>query len=859
MTSIHNKIILNMKKMAYRADDAGICNGIANVGMDTFLTERLDVFNEMISINETLSQDVLLMRIDRAKQHYEALYKKFKRAALAQLKFENLEKLDPEQQSLLQKKTIDLIEHTGLYEDIKPFLNVPSFFDEIELFQALDAFPQLLPEDSSVMYQDPMSVFALIDPQGPDARLPITEIKRGRDPDSKPASFSGCYNLTELKDYLTSFRETIERSIPPVNFRTSFLLTSNNHSIHIGYDPKKKNWVFIDANQLPTKKFSIQDEKRLSERVLFGFYSIELPNQKTNENEEDEIAQWKKFKNSGSVIFNTKMYVKTEAHEKASLLTAAWRQTTEMANMQEVSPSKAHLQDAYGANWLLMAAKENQVETVIALIGQGANLDLIDQHGWTALQYASAKGHTRVVELLIAAKADINAKAPGNKSLLHLAAENGHAETTDFLIKQMGEHTDISLQDACGWTPLQLAVSNGHLKAAKILLTGPNASSQKTKEGLSLLHLAASNGHLGVVLYLLANGAEKVAPDDFPAPLFFAAENGHAHVVKALIANGSNVNMKNAYGEGPLFTAILARHFNVVHALLTMGANVDDVTPTGLTCVFLAIKNGDAHTLKSLIEKNANVYDVFKGSYVELLNLAEQEGMPIHLLKRLSKHIQEHLAMTKKKAPGASANVNSTPVGFTALHAAIIFDQPFLLAQLLLQGFSPEKQSIGMDVGQFANLFKQDTILSLIHLFKEINSKAEKSTLLHRREAIQALFAMANTDNKMRFLEALDLVNKIEKVYKSMLTNVTSHVVRQQLEEALSLAYGGFIEGKQSCDILDALKIAKETISANAAPSNHQRYFAKGAKGPVALDQSIEHLAEPDSKTEVQEERKLRK
>jgi ankyrin repeat protein len=46
--------------------------------------------------------------------------------------------------------------------------------------------------------------------------------------------------------------------------------------------------------------------------------------------------------------------------------------------------------------------------TVQALIGAGADLNLQDKFGVTALMWASRKGHTATVQALIGAGADLN-------------------------------------------------------------------------------------------------------------------------------------------------------------------------------------------------------------------------------------------------------------------------------------------------------------------------------------------------------------------------------------------------------------------------------------------------------------------
>ena len=69
------------------------------------------------------------------------------------------------------------------------------------------------------------------------------------------------------------------------------------------------------------------------------------------------------------------------------------------------------------------AAQSGDLEKVKALLK--ANPDLVftkDNTGSTPLLYAASYGHRDVVALLLASKADVNAKANNGQTSLHLAA-----------------------------------------------------------------------------------------------------------------------------------------------------------------------------------------------------------------------------------------------------------------------------------------------------------------------------------------------------------------------------------------------------------------------------------------------------
>ncbi|MEI0518875.1 ankyrin repeat domain-containing protein [Brachyspira murdochii] len=82
---------------------------------------------------------------------------------------------------------------------------------------------------------------------------------------------------------------------------------------------------------------------------------------------------------------------------------------------------------------LLEASKNNDLETLKALIENGADVNVKDDYNKTALMYASEKGHLEIVKYLLDKGADINAKDNYGKTALMYASEKGHSEVAKFL------------------------------------------------------------------------------------------------------------------------------------------------------------------------------------------------------------------------------------------------------------------------------------------------------------------------------------------------------------------------------------------------------------------------------------------
>jgi ankyrin repeat protein len=66
--------------------------------------------------------------------------------------------------------------------------------------------------------------------------------------------------------------------------------------------------------------------------------------------------------------------------------------------------------DEYGRTPLMWASEKGHTGIVNVLLKKGVNIHEKDQQGWTSLMAASQGGHPEIVELLIEKGADLNAK-----------------------------------------------------------------------------------------------------------------------------------------------------------------------------------------------------------------------------------------------------------------------------------------------------------------------------------------------------------------------------------------------------------------------------------------------------------------
>eukprot|EP00287_Rhodomonas_sp_CCMP768_P016071 CAMPEP_0196759740 /NCGR_PEP_ID=MMETSP1091-20130531/104856_1 /TAXON_ID=302021 /ORGANISM="Rhodomonas sp., Strain CCMP768" /LENGTH=340 /DNA_ID=CAMNT_0042108599 /DNA_START=56 /DNA_END=1078 /DNA_ORIENTATION=+ len=111
--------------------------------------------------------------------------------------------------------------------------------------------------------------------------------------------------------------------------------------------------------------------------------------------------------------------------------------------------------------------REGHVSVLEELLGAGADVDARTAKGNSALMYAAAAGHVECCAVLLAKKADTSlcAAATGD-SALHLAARAGHESVAALLLDA---RASLAVPNASGQTPADLAASRQHTQVAALI------------------------------------------------------------------------------------------------------------------------------------------------------------------------------------------------------------------------------------------------------------------------------------------------------------------------------------------------------------------------------------------------------
>lgn len=279
---------------------------------------------------------------------------------------------------------------------------------------------------------------------------------------------------------------------------------------------------------------------------------------------------------------------------------------------------------ATGETPLMTCARAGADEAVRTLLARGADVNAKEptQHQ-TALMWAAAEQHPRVLQTLIEARADLKAHTKLGFGALHFAARAGDMASVRMLL---GAGVDVNIRSQADREPGGGEGGGGPGRPARAGGMGERGGS--SFPGSTALLVATVRGHVSLALFLLDRGADPNVLDAGFTPLHWAAgtwENGLANpvygfvdpvggipdrhaklqLVKALVAHRANPNLpmtvrpptftgtgtggyNDALGATPFIVAANAADVEMMRILLAAGANPHLVSKTNSNAILAA-------------------------------------------------------------------------------------------------------------------------------------------------------------------------------------------------------------------------------------------------------------------------------
>lgn len=153
------------------------------------------------------------------------------------------------------------------------------------------------------------------------------------------------------------------------------------------------------------------------------------------------------------------------------------------------------------------AVVENKVEEVRLLIQGGADVNLPERRGgWASAALAATYGYAGMLEVVLEAGADVNARTDTDSTPLLEAVSNGHADCVRILLDR---GANVSTVFAHNWGLLHYAVHHGFSAIVEMLIgAGADINGQLAVTACQPLHLAVKRGQLDLVEMLVDAGCD---------------------------------------------------------------------------------------------------------------------------------------------------------------------------------------------------------------------------------------------------------------------------------------------------------------------------------------------------------------
>lgn len=102
---------------------------------------------------------------------------------------------------------------------------------------------------------------------------------------------------------------------------------------------------------------------------------------------------------------------------------------------------------------------------------------------------AAERGHVEIVQRLLESGVDVRSRGIDNWSILHFAARAGHTDVVEVALRAGGSVVINSLTKNL-WTPLMIAISQGHAQLAQLLSSSGADLYIRNKQGHSAMDIA---------------------------------------------------------------------------------------------------------------------------------------------------------------------------------------------------------------------------------------------------------------------------------------------------------------------------------------------------------------------------------
>ncbi|XP_067012508.1 protein TANC2 isoform X2 [Anabrus simplex] len=518
--------------------------------------------------------------------------------------------------------------------------------------------------------------------------------------------------------------------------------------------------------------------------------------------------------------------------------------------------SPDHLTEFLGnAPALCMYAHEGVADMVSLLLEFGADVELTNSQGCTALSLASTRGHCEVVRQLVAAGASLgHADTAGQCPLVH-AARNGRLNVVGYLLAcdwvLRSPEQEVELGEAAQQA-LVAAAAQGHVEIVEYLLdmAEVKADASDSLTGETALTVAAANGCHAACTALLVRGASISAVNRKEmSPLLLAVKEGHWAVAERLLQHHAPLEQCDPVGRSPLMLAAAEGHVGLIELLLDKGACMLRQDREGLTALGWACLRGRVQATQCLLDRGANVNHADKTGRTPL-DLAAFQGNPalVQLLMERGAMI-EHVDINGMRPLDRAIGCRNTQV----VHCFLRKGAKLGPATWAMASGKPEIMLILLNkLLEDGNLlYRKSRLKEAAHRYqyalkKFPNEDLGEHTVTFEQLRVNFLLNQSRCKRKMNeYAEAVELANQVLKMkrdsFEAYYARAKARVDLRQFEEALD-------------DIQEALRVAPPNnrevrrVLGKVRDEVRAEMSAPQLSGHRGLATSVDMLNEPETR-----------
>ena len=375
--------------------------------------------------------------------------------------------------------------------------------------------------------------------------------------------------------------------------------------------------------------------------------------------------------------------VRESTYMQTPLMYACRRGQVEVARQLLDRGADINLVSSRGRTALLEAVIQDQTEVVEMLLErQNLNINAVNtkEHNRTALMLAACLGQSEIVDSLLTHGAQPNLQDEDGYTALWLAVNAQEEDTVKVLLEnsKVDGRIDIDLADRIGRTPFIVAAMKNNCDIVELLHKHHANPSIKDKQGRgNAIIRAIDHRSKNVVEWMLDHLEEAViqcSDDDGRGVLHAASFSGNTDMVDLLAEDERiDINKQDNYGRTPLHAASEEGHLKIVETLIDYDADVaikDDFDRTPLT---IATQYGRTEIASLLLGKDEDQQS-------NPHHTVNTETSPIWLLVKIGRADLVLQSITKRKGDFSEKEPVSNN---TALHCAVLYNRVDLLRILL--------------------------------------------------------------------------------------------------------------------------------------------------------------------------------